>query len=165
MALAISFPPTSTSFQIIHARWASLLVRGIKQHEGRSWYSAHRGRLWIAATAKECEDSDVAELEAFYTSHHPGKIHLPTSYPSACLLGCVDVLDVLPQDEYRAAYPNGESHSPFVFVCAEPQELLVKFTVKGKHKIWKLEKNIHEAARAGVNPVDPGGVLPTKPSA
>lgn len=25
----------------------------------------------------------------------------PDSYPVSCLLGCVDVVDVIPQDEYR----------------------------------------------------------------
>lgn len=27
----------------MHQPWASLLVAGIKKHEGRSWYSSHRG--------------------------------------------------------------------------------------------------------------------------
>lgn len=36
----------------MHQPWASLLVYGIKQHEGRVWSSAHRGRLWIAAASK-----------------------------------------------------------------------------------------------------------------
>lgn len=30
-----------------------------------------------------------------------------------------------------------ESGSPFVFICTNPQELLVKFPMKGKHKICK----------------------------
>ena len=36
----------------MHQPWASLLVYGIKMHEGRVWSSAHRGRLWIAAASK-----------------------------------------------------------------------------------------------------------------
>ena len=28
-------------------------------------------------------------------------INFPQSYPVGCLLGCVDVTDVLPQEEYR----------------------------------------------------------------
>jgi hypothetical protein len=32
----------------LHQPWASLLVAGIKTVEGRSWYTPHRGRLWIA---------------------------------------------------------------------------------------------------------------------
>jgi len=36
----------------MHQPWASLLVYGIKMHEGRVWSSSHRGRLWIAAASK-----------------------------------------------------------------------------------------------------------------
>ena len=57
--------------------------------------------------------------------------------PTSCLLGCVDVVDVLPQEEYRELYPQGESNSPYVFICTNPQELLVKFPMQGQHKICK----------------------------
>jgi len=33
----------------IHQPYASYIVAGIKIHEGRTWYSSHRGRLWIHA--------------------------------------------------------------------------------------------------------------------
>lgn len=36
----------------MHQPWASYLVSGIKVHEGRTWYSPHRGRLWIHAASK-----------------------------------------------------------------------------------------------------------------
>ena len=36
----------------LHQPWASLLVMGIKRHEGRTWYTQHRGRLWIHAGSK-----------------------------------------------------------------------------------------------------------------
>uniref|UniRef100_A0A182SZ10 Zinc finger C2HC5-type domain-containing protein n=1 Tax=Anopheles maculatus TaxID=74869 RepID=A0A182SZ10_9DIPT len=49
----------------MHQPWASLLVAGIKRHEGRTWYSSHRGRLWIAATAKPACPDTVRELEHF----------------------------------------------------------------------------------------------------
>ena len=35
-------------------------------------------------------------------------------------------------------YPDGESSSPYVFICENPQELIIKFPIKGKHKICKL---------------------------
>ena len=66
-----------------------------------------------------------------------GNIIFPTNLPTSCLLGCVDVEDVLPQEEYREVYPEGESASPYVFVCTNPQELLVKFPMQGQHKICK----------------------------
>ena len=66
-----------------------------------------------------------------------GNITFPLNLPTSCLLGCVDVEDVLPQEEYRDMYPKGESGSPYVFICSNPQELLVKFPMQGQHKICK----------------------------
>ena len=34
-------------------------------------------------------------------------------------------------------FPNGESTSPYVFVCENFHELIIKFPMKGKHKICK----------------------------
>lgn len=56
----------------MHQPWASLLVAGIKKHEGRTWYTAHRGRLWIAATAKPVDSETVREMEEFYKKHYNG---------------------------------------------------------------------------------------------
>lgn len=123
----------------MHQPWASLLVAGIKKHEGRSWYTAHRGRLWIASTAKQANSDEIKELENFYRQHYKNENFMfPTQYPSAVLLGCVKVTDCLHQEEYRKIFPNGESDSPFVFICEDPQELSVRFPVKGEHKICKL---------------------------
>lgn len=35
-------------------------------HEGRSWYSAHRGPLWIAAAAKQPDKDEVSAIEGEY---------------------------------------------------------------------------------------------------
>nr|CAD7420703.1 unnamed protein product [Timema poppensis] len=74
-------------------------------------------------------------------------LRFPTQYPVSCLLGCVNVVDCLPQEEYRARFPEGESDSPFVFICQDPHELPVRFPVQGRHKIYKLDPKIHQAAQ------------------
>lgn len=56
----------------MHQPWASLLVAGIKKHEGRTWYTSHRGRLWIAATSKPVEMDDIKRMENFYRHHYNG---------------------------------------------------------------------------------------------
>lgn len=124
----------------MHQPWASLLVAGIKKHEGRSWYTSHRGRLWIASTSKPANPDEIQELEEFYKRYYGEKhnLNFPTQYPSAVLLGCVNVTDCLPQEEYRKIYPDGESDSPFVFICESPQELSIRFPIKGEHKICKF---------------------------
>ncbi|XP_064390454.1 activating signal cointegrator 1-like [Halichondria panicea] len=137
----------------MHQPWASLLVAGIKTCEGRSWYSAHRGRLWIAATAQKPDQSEVSKLEQFYSSYHKDQhVEFPSSYPSGCLLGCVDMVDCLPQEEYREQFPKGESESLYVFVVENPRELIVKFPVKGQHKLWRLDTTVHTSAKTGLKP-------------
>jgi len=65
------------------------------------------------------------------------KIKFPENYPTSCLLGCVMVTDVLSQQEYRKLYPEGESESPYVFICENSYMLPIQFPMKGKHKICK----------------------------
>ncbi|GFS03243.1 thyroid hormone receptor interactor 4 [Elysia marginata] len=135
----------------MHQPWASLLVHGIKRHEGRTWYSAHRGRLWIAATVKKPAPEEIAELEHMYkVIYNEPDLQFPKDYPTGCLLGCVIVEDCLEQDAYREKYPDGESASPYVFICSNPQQLLLKFPMKGQHKIYRLEPHVHKAAKKGL---------------
>lgn len=132
----------------MHQPWASMLVMGIKQHEGRTWYTPYRGRLWIHAGSKDPDDCDIKELESFYKilySNH--NIKFPDSYPTSCLLGYVDITDCVSSDIYRSQFPNGESESEFVFVCNNFRELIAKIPMSGQHKIYKLEKNIHSVAK------------------
>ncbi|XP_053573351.1 activating signal cointegrator 1 isoform X2 [Bombina bombina] len=136
----------------MHQPWASLLVAGIKRVEGRTWYSAHRGRLWIAAAAKRPSQQEISELETSYKVLLQKDLPFPKDYPTGCILGCLDVVDCLPQEEFKEQYPSlsQESASPFVFVCSNPQELLIKFPIKGQHKIWKLDSKIHQGAKKGL---------------
>eukprot|EP00966_Prymnesium_polylepis_P171647 3968595-Prymnesium_polylepis.1 len=119
----------------MHQPWASLLVAGIKRVEGRGWPTDHRGRLWIASTAKPPTELEVAHIEQQYMSRHSA-VHMagvarydavmdlqqqvltfpafPTSYPVSALLGCVTVVDCLAHDDYVKAHPEGEENeSPF----------------------------------------------------
>ncbi|BET01177.1 ASHypothetical protein domain [Nesidiocoris tenuis] len=129
----------------MHQPWATLLIAGIKRHEGRTWYSAHRGRLWIAAAAKQPTDQEIEEVKNQYRLIR-GDIKFPSKYPVGCLLGCVNMVDCLAQEEYRELYPDGESDSPFVFICEDPTPCPVLFPMKGQHKIYKMDSKIHQAA-------------------
>lgn len=131
----------------MHQPWASLLVEGIKLHEGRTWYTSHRGRLWIASTVKPADQDTIRALENQYRVLYPEReIKFPSFYPTGCLLGCVNVDDCLPQEEYQKIYPDGESDSPYVFICSNPISLRLRFPIKGQHKIYALDKTIHHAA-------------------
>jgi len=36
------------------------------RHEGRTWYTAHRGRLWIAAASKAPTKQEIHDAEHMY---------------------------------------------------------------------------------------------------
>ncbi|KAJ7994677.1 hypothetical protein DPEC_G00251960 [Dallia pectoralis] len=136
----------------MHQPWASLLVKGIKRAEGRSWYTSHRGRLWIAAAAQKPTHEEIKQVESMYSQIYKTEPVFPRDYPTGCLLGCVNITDCLSQEQYTDQFPqtSEESGSPFVFVCTNPQELVVKFPMKGKHKIFKLERQYHRGAKLGL---------------
>lgn len=129
--------------------FAGLLVSGIKKHEGRAWFTTYRGRLWIHAASRQPSQEDISEVVGIYRKivKETEAVKFPDEYPTSCLLGCVNLVDCLPQDIYREQYPFGECFSPFVFICEEPQELKTKFPMKGQHKIFKLDSRLHHAAK------------------
>lgn len=136
----------------IHQPWASLLVKGIKKLEGRNWYTKHRGRLWVASTVQiPCKET-VDEVETRYREIFADRQdcpEFPKAYPTGALLGSVNVVDCLTYEEYCDQNPNGleENNSEYVFICEHPEELTIKLPVKGKHKIYHLEKSTLNAAR------------------
>jgi len=42
------------------------------RHEGRSWYTSHRGRLWIHAAAKEPDQEIISQMNEFYRARNIG---------------------------------------------------------------------------------------------
>ena len=45
----------------------------LKVDEGRNWYSAHRGRLWIHAASKAPSDEEVRQVQDFYKARYGSK--------------------------------------------------------------------------------------------
>ncbi|XP_050295164.1 activating signal cointegrator 1 [Anthonomus grandis grandis] len=133
----------------MHQPYASLLVAGVKKHEGRVWPTNHRGRLWIAAAAKQPEEEEVAALEQFYREFYKDyTLKFPKEYPTSCLLGCVTVEDCLDETAYKEKFgENGESSSPYVMICSNPIILPVFYPISGKHKIYPLDKELHKCAK------------------
>lgn len=130
----------------MHQPYASLLLLNIKSHEGRTWFTPYRGRLWIASTAKKPSQEDIERIETFY-KHLKGDVEFPKRYPTGCLLGCVNVVDCLSQEEYISKFPQGENESPFMFICEDPIMMSNHFPIKGQHKIFKLDEKICNAAQ------------------
>ncbi|KAF5304904.1 hypothetical protein FQR65_LT00788 [Abscondita terminalis] len=132
----------------MHQPWASLLVAGIKVHEGRTWYTEHRGRLWIHAASKQPDNEELLEVEQMYRDlYNNPNLEFPKKYPTSCLLGCVFVDDCLSQERYRELYITGESDSPYVLICSKPMILPIFHSMQGQHKIFPLSREIHNIAR------------------
>lgn len=145
--------------------WAGLVISGAKRLEGRVWKSDFRGRLWIHAASKTLEEDERKEIEE--AIDHPDA-KPPTSYPLSCLLGYVDVIDMISheellsrREEYQQLLDGGvapaahveyyiheDNQSDYVFVCLRPKQLLMPLAMSGEHKIYQLPKNIHDAAKA-----------------
>lgn len=131
----------------LHQPHASLLIRGIKRHEGRNWGSDFRGPLWIHAGGKPIPREEVAAVEDFYKEFYGGQLPaaLPIQYPTGCIVGQVTVREVLAKEEYDEKYPEGESGAPFVFICEDPMELPFHIPTPGAPKVFRLPSNIKQA--------------------
>eukprot|EP01102_Stenamoeba_stenopodia_P014764 TRINITY_DN4948_c0_g1_i1.p1 TRINITY_DN4948_c0_g1~~TRINITY_DN4948_c0_g1_i1.p1 ORF type:complete len:268 (-),score=59.53 TRINITY_DN4948_c0_g1_i1:55-858(-) len=130
----------------MHQPWASLLVYGIKKIEGRNWNTSHRGTLWIHSASKVPDPEDIMGIEMMYAGITNKQF--PTDYPISALIGCVEVVDVMSQEEYKRKHPvpEEENTSSFLWLCENPQRLPVPLGMSGKHKLWKIEKRIVESA-------------------
>jgi hypothetical protein len=132
----------------MHQPWASLLVLGIKRVEGRTWYTSHCGKLWIASTATAASPETICAVEEQYRQlYKDSNLKFPNEYSTGKLLGSVDVLDCLPQEDFKAQYNSEESESPFVMVVDRPLCLSQPIPVKGQHKIWDLPSDVHLKAK------------------
>eukprot|EP00301_Raphidiophrys_heterophryoidea_P023940 c7620_g1_i1.p1 GENE.c7620_g1_i1~~c7620_g1_i1.p1 ORF type:complete len:540 (+),score=142.31 c7620_g1_i1:127-1620(+) len=153
----------------MHQPWASLFVYGIKRVEGRVWPTEHRGRLWIASTVKEPSADEIRQMEDFYrTFYGDNSKHavFPAHYPTGSLLGCVEIVDCLDTEQFKATVPpwcQDESDSPFVFVGATRHRMLLPIPIQGKHKLWKLEARVLDAAQTALKLVPRVCVPPNKP--
>ncbi|KPA74801.1 hypothetical protein ABB37_09078 [Leptomonas pyrrhocoris] len=138
----------------MHQPWASLLVAGIKRHEGRVWGTNYRGRLWIHAAS--AQPINVEEVEAHYSQFMaPGQV-FPRHYPTKVLIGYVYVVDCMDRAAYEGSFRPEErqEESPYSFICVEPKALLFPLPMTGSHKLFTLEHRVHVAAKKQLGEVD-----------
>merc|ERR1712062_665680 len=146
----------------MHQPWASLLVLGIKQVEGRSWKTMYRGRLWIASARREPTPFEIDEVEQQYCKVYGltrDQIPFPKVYPCTALLGCVDMVDCLPNEDYVEQYvstglSNEMNASPYCFMCQNPRRLVLPGAISGEHKLWKMPQERIKPMQSGLVPCD-----------
>ncbi|KAL0486775.1 hypothetical protein AKO1_012119 [Acrasis kona] len=141
----------------MHQPYASLLVHGIKRHEGRTWTHGHTGRLWIASTSQEPTPEEIESLEHFYKSEpYCRDKGYPLHYPTSVVLGCVDVREIMPKKDYDKKYTQAsehESESDHVFICENPRRLIVPLPISGRPKIYPLPGDLVESCHSGLRDV------------
>lgn len=133
----------------MHQPWASLLVYGFKRFEGRDWTHKYRGPLWIHATSQKPDQSLIDQLEAsyrnFYKSIGEDMPPFPDRYITSSILGRIDLVDIIPLDEYRDTIPpllQEPTESEYQFVCRNPQFLELPLKMAGQPGIYKMDKTL-----------------------
>jgi len=154
----------------VHQPWASLLVHGIKRIEGRSWSAGDfHGILFIHAAAKEADPEQVELVEQQYRILYQldgvEAISFPKTYPTSCLLGCVEVVSCLSAEDFSRVpdlshSQRAESEADYVLLCQKPRHLVLpRGKMAGEHKIWSLPREETRGIAAGL--IDSQGVVPT----
>lgn len=138
----------------MHQPWASLLVAGIKTHEGRVWSTEYRGKLWIHAAA--AQPVEIKEVESRHTQFMTPDQTFPKHYPCRVLLGYVYITECLDRESYEAAFAPSErqEESPFSFICVEPKLLPFPLPMTGNHKLFKLDHKVLVAAKKQLQEID-----------
>lgn len=131
----------------MHQPWASLLIHGFKRFEGREWDTDYRGRLWIHATSQKPERSLIESIEYECQKLYGKELPKFPSYQTSTLLGYVDLVDCIKNEEYVKQYPKAllePSTSKYLFVCKNPNALEVPIKMPGDQKIFKIKDEIAE---------------------
>ena len=136
---------------------------GVKQIEGRDWPTEHRGRLWIAATKRRPLESEVEAVQNQYDAIAEAREGLqpfyarPESFPTSCLLGCVDLVDCVPGEVLRQNADVGEEATEcgFGFVLENPCRLTLPPHVLGQPKIYQLDPSLVSRAQKQLRHVVP----------
>lgn len=89
--------------------WASLVIRGAKRYETRSWETSYRGPLLIAACKKFPADCKTLCLsDPFFTALDLIDPQSVETLPLGCILGRVSLAACLPAAEVQAKLDDEE---------------------------------------------------------
>ena len=141
-----------------------MIAHGLQRLDGRSWRSDYRGPLWIHAAAKEPTPEEIADMEAFHTDIFQSLTldaggdegtspTLPSSYPTSCLLGCVDMVDCVSAAVYSSwpLLPDGAREEASIhgtanyFLFEKHRRLVLPQRMGGQHKLWNLDGQLARA--------------------
>jgi len=138
----------------MHQPWASLVIHGFKRFEGRMWTARYRGPLWIQAGSRVPSQEEIELVEAQYRELYKNvknRPPFPDRYPTGCLLGMIDLEDIIRVEDYFRYIPENvreETGCKYLFVCRNPRKLLYPIKYPGERQIFKIEDaNLLDSAR------------------
>ena len=128
------FPSHALTF---HAPWAWAVVHGVKTVENRKWPTNHRGPIFVHA-GRSFESDLLAREQLAKWNAKP-----PPEFARGVILGTVDIVDVLPLDEYLRKFV-GQQHlhemaiGPWCWVLANPREC-EPVRHAGNFQLWPVQ--------------------------
>ena len=163
----------------LHQPLASMVAHGLQRLDGRVWRSDYRGPLWIHAAAKDPTDEAIADMEAFHAAvyrslagdaNEHAQPTLPPSYPTSCLLGCVDMVGCVSAAEYATwlHLPNGAREEASIhgtdhyFLFESHRRLVLPLKMSGQHKLWPLEHQLAKSLWEGTGSLMPSAQAPVR---
>ena len=86
---------------------------------------------------------------------------IPDEFPTGVLLGCVDLQTILIWEEYEAKLSEVEREACgegklYCWILKNPRVLIIPLKMKGKQKLWNLEKDVWEGVNCGLRAVPTG---------
>lgn len=124
----------------IRAPWAWAIAQGWKRVENRSWSTKFRGRIAIHAAVSKESDADAAATFAALG------IEPPTEFVRGAIIGTVELVDVLPLDEFLRRFGDdrfdcGFARGPLCWVLREPR-LCVPTPCSGNFQLWNVARRL-----------------------
>lgn len=116
--------------------WAELIIRGDKPVENRTWSTAHRGELYIAAAKSR---SWWRQTEEHRTLWAPS----PDDLAFGAIIGAVTVVDCLPLPECTEQFgTDGYAKGPWCWVLTDPRRLSKPIPIEGKLRLFNLPSSL-----------------------
>lgn len=139
--------------------WATLIVRGIKRYEARSWQTPFRGQIALHASSgtapRVFEDIDASDvLGSIVCSQGWGESADLKPLPRMAVVGVVDIVRIVPaaqlwdqlSPEDKVLLSSGDELPPgsFVWELANPVEIK-PVAVLGQLNLWTLPEKVAAA--------------------
>lgn len=111
--------------------WAWLIINGIKDVENRTWYSNHRGPLYIHAS-KNWDQDGYHFLLLKYGIYDSARLPAKKDYVFGSIIGTVNMVDCV------SYYQSVWFYGPYGFVFENPFSLIEPMPFKGRLGIFNV---------------------------